>query len=116
MKEIAYIYQNLAEFVPQFINDRKKDIADIRGLIETGDFEGTIEILKTIRETANTFGFKELTAMSSHAVTVARRKKGGQANELIEKMAKHLEKIKVVYVDYGEEDEMDFYERGKDIL
>ncbi len=108
MKGVIYIDQIFAEFVPQFILDRKKDIADIRGHVEIGDFEGTVEILKMMRETANTFGFKDLTAMASHAVTVAKRKDNFGIGELADKMEKHLQQIKIAYVDYGEENEMDF--------
>ena len=103
MKGVVYIDQNFAEFIPQFIIDRKKDVADIRGFIEIGNFEATHEIFKIIRETANIFGFKALTSMSSHALTLVKKAKGEQAIELVEKMEKHLEKIKVVYVQYDEE-------------
>jgi DNA-binding ferritin-like protein len=114
MKGIVYIDQSLAEFIPNFIKDRKKDIADIKGLLERDVFDGIIEILKTIRETANTFGFKDLTAMSSHALTVAKKKDDKGTVDLIRKMEQHLEKIKIVYVEYGEESEMNFYGNDAD--
>ncbi|HKL11594.1 MAG TPA: hypothetical protein VJ990_09100 [Clostridia bacterium] len=116
MKEIAYIDRNFAEFIPNFIKDRKKDIADIRVLIGRGDLEGTIEILKMMRETANTFGFKNLTAMSSHAVTVAKKNDHSGIGELTDKMEKYLEHLKISYVDQVEECEMDFYDSGTDML
>jgi hypothetical protein len=112
MRGIVYIDQSLAEFIPNFIKDRKKDMADIKGLLERGDFDGIVEILKIIRETANTFGFKDFTAMASHALTVGNKDDEG-IGDLIREMEQHLEKIKIVYVEYSEESEMNFY--GNDV-
>lgn len=116
MNEIAYIDRNFSEFIPDFIKDRKKDVADIRGLIGIGDFEKMTEILKIIRETASIFGFRDLTSMSSHAVTVAKKKDRFGIGELTDKMEKHLQQIKVVYVDYEEECEMGSCRPGGDMF
>jgi hypothetical protein len=114
MKGNEYIDQSLAEFIPPFIKDRKKDMADLKELLERNSFDWIIDILGTIRETANTFGFKNLTSMSSRALTAAKNRDSEGIVELIRKMEKNLEKMKIVYVNYDEEGEMDFFGQGED--
>ncbi len=114
MKGTEYIDQSFAEFIPPFIKDRKKDMDDLKKLLERNNFARIIDILSTIRETANTFGFKDLTAMSSRALTMAKKKDSEGIDELLRKMEKNLEKMKIVYVKYCEENEMDFFGEGAD--
>ncbi|MBK5251866.1 MAG: hypothetical protein JJE29_04455 [Peptostreptococcaceae bacterium] len=52
--------------------------------------------------------------MSSHALTVAKKKDSAGIGGLLRKMEKNLEKMKIVYVKHGEESEMDFFGEGAD--
>jgi len=109
MKEIVYIDQNLSEFIPAFIKDRKKDMVDLQGLYEKKSFNEMLDILTIIRENANIFGFKALSSMASHALTQAKKDNNEEEiGKLLGNMERHIKNVKIAYVEFDEDAEMGF--------
>lgn len=109
MEKIAYIDKTIEEFIPSFMKDRKKDLEKIKESLEKGDFDEIVEIARIAKDSANGFGFDELTSMALGILNGAKKKDGQKIARWRDEMESYMESVRIVFVDYGEENAWDIF-------
>ena len=89
---------DLQDLVPQFVENRKKDIMSLQKLVQEQDLEGIAQLSHKIKGAAAGYGFNEL---SEIAAQMEKASKGGESSKLeslVQKMETHFLNIEIKYV------------------
>ncbi|MGZ3774810.1 MAG: Hpt domain-containing protein [Pseudobdellovibrionaceae bacterium] len=89
---------DLEDLIPQFLENRKKDIEVLQQLIEKNDLTALAQLAHKVKGAATSYGFAELGELASQIEMQAKSNQSHQLPELIQKMKTHFLKIEVHYV------------------
>jgi HPt (histidine-containing phosphotransfer) domain-containing protein len=97
-KSIVEIDADLQDLVPQFVENRKKDIETLRQLVQNDDLNAISQLAHKIKGAAAGYGFNELSEL---AAQMEKASKGNEPNplaELVKRMETHFLNIEIRYV------------------
>jgi HPt (histidine-containing phosphotransfer) domain-containing protein len=96
-EKIAYVNPDLAELIPWFLDNRRKDIEAINNMVSSGDYKSLERIGHTLKGTCPGYGFDELGKIGARIETAAKSSSGEEILKLNGEMKEYLEEVKVVY-------------------
>lgn len=97
-KVIVEIDADLQDLVPQFVENRKKDLESLQQLLETCDMTGMAHLTHKIKGAAAGYGFNEL---SDYAALMEKASKANDLDalkDLLSRMRTHFLNVEVRYV------------------
>jgi len=94
---VAYVSSELAELIPWFLDNRRKDIENIEKLVSGGDFRTLERMGHTLKGTCAGYGFDMLGKVGADLETAAKAQNTDEIRRLNEEMRNYVKSVKVVY-------------------
>ncbi len=92
------IDEDLAELIPGFLENRRKDIATITRALEKSDFETVQHIGHDMKGVGGGYGFEVITDLGGALETAARHQEGSKIRKHADELLSYLDRIDIVYV------------------
>lgn len=97
-KIIVEIDQRIERLIPEYLENRKKDVYLLTAALEKPDFVEIRSIAHDLKGTGNGFGFKELTVIGTELEYAVFDRNKIKIKNLIERMKDYLERIDIHYL------------------
>ncbi|WP_374001078.1 Hpt domain-containing protein [Bdellovibrio bacteriovorus] len=89
---------DLQDLVPQFVENRKKDIESLSVLVEKNDLTAIAQMAHKIKGAAAGYGFAELSELAAQMEVAAKKNDPNPLSDLLKKMKIHFLNIDIHYV------------------
>lgn len=90
---------DLQDLVPQFVENRKRDITSLEQLIEKGDLVAVAQLAHKIKGAAAGYGFTELSELAAHLEKSIKDGKESNLADIVKRMRIHFLSIDIQYVE-----------------
>ncbi len=97
-KVIVEIDADLADLIPQFMENRKNDLSQLQILAQQGDSAALIQLAHRLKGVAAGYGFAELSALASQLEIAAKAQEIGRYQPLVTQIVSHFTNVEVSYV------------------
>lgn len=87
----------IANLIPGYLENRRKDIARMRKALDIADFETIMYIGHSMRGSGQGYGFDHISDIGLRLETAARNNNGQQIGKQIDALLEYLQNINVVY-------------------
>jgi HPt (histidine-containing phosphotransfer) domain-containing protein len=91
------IDEDLAELIPGFLENRRKDVAAISPALEKSDYETVQRIGHDMKGVGGSYGFEAITDLGAALETAARRQDGSEIRKQTDALRSYLDRIDIVY-------------------
>ena len=98
-KSIVEIDADLQDLVPQFVENRKKDIETLRELVQKDDLGAISQLAHKIKGAAAGYGFNELSELAAQMEKASKGNDHDPLPELVKRMEAHFLNIEIRYVN-----------------
>ncbi len=96
-KIIVRVDAELAEIVPRFLENRRKDVQSIlKGLVE-GDYEAIRVLGHSMKGSGGGFGFDAISEIGQSLEQAARNQDSEEIRKWVNELSTYLERVEVVY-------------------
>jgi HPt (histidine-containing phosphotransfer) domain-containing protein len=96
-KIIVRVDPDIADLIPGFLENRRKDIKTIAEAVTQGDFE-TIQILgHSMKGAGGSYGFDAITDIGKSLEQAAMAKDSGGIKQMVQELSAYLDQVEVVY-------------------
>jgi HPt (histidine-containing phosphotransfer) domain-containing protein len=96
-KIIVHVDPDIADLIPGFLENRRKDIKTIGEAVTRGDFE-TIQILgHSMKGAGGSYGFDAITDIGKSLEQAAKDKDAEGIQRSVQELAIYLDQVEVVY-------------------
>lgn len=89
---------DLEDLIPQFLDNRKKDIETLEHLVAQNDLQAVSQLAHKIKGAASSYGFNELSELASKMEMQTKSNQSAGLDDLIKKMKMHFLSIEIHYV------------------
>lgn len=89
---------DLQDLVPQFVENRKRDLESLQQLVLKKDIEAIAQLAHKIKGAAAGYGFNELSDLASQLEKAAKAKDEAPLENLVQKMKAHFSNIEIQYI------------------
>lgn len=89
---------DLQDLIPQFVENRKKDIETLEQLVEKNDLAAVAQLAHKIKGAAAGYGFNELSNLAARMETAAKANDSTPLKDLVKQMRVHFLNIDIRYV------------------
>ncbi|MDH4191420.1 MAG: Hpt domain-containing protein [Betaproteobacteria bacterium] len=89
--------KDLADLVPMFMSNRKKEIDALREAIGASDFEQMRQIGHRMKGSGRSYGFLLVTELGMRLEEAARNSDGGAAETCVAEYVDYIEKLTITY-------------------
>ena len=96
-KPIARVETDLESLIPSFLNNRKRDIADLRAAVKAKDFASLERIGHILKGVSASYGFDKLGEYGASLESNARTKSLAECSENVELMDTYMRDVVVVF-------------------
>ena len=90
---------DLQDLIPQFVENRKKDIASLEQLIENEDSVAIAQLAHKIKGAAAGYGFSELSELAAQLEKAVKNGDQSVLSDIVKKMRIHFLNIDIQYVE-----------------
>lgn len=97
-KVTVNIDADLQDLIPQFIENRKKDIATLQSLVDASDLTAIAQLAHKIKGAAAGYGFVQLSDLASEMEKAAKSGNPAPLKSLAVQMETHFSNIEVKFV------------------
>jgi len=91
------IDEDLADLIPGFLENRRKDVNQVRQALKAGDFETVREIGHGMKGVGGGYGFDAITDMGAALESAAINRDDDRVQEQTDRLAAYLDSIDIVY-------------------
>jgi len=91
------IAKDLADLIPMFFENRKKEIASLRTALAAGDFEQLRQLGHRMKGVGNSYGFAAISEIGKRVEDGARAADRAGINACLGEYADYLSRVQVVY-------------------
>lgn len=96
---IVNIDADLKELIPQFLENRRRDIENLELLLQQNDLAAIAMLAHKIKGTTAGYGFAELSEFASKIEKAAKNNEIVPIQDLVLKMKTHFQNIQIQYVE-----------------
>lgn len=96
-KIIVSVDEELKELVPQFLENRQKDIKSMLEALEQGDYESIMGFGHRIKGAGGSYGFDTITDIGRSLEQAAKNRDSQEIRKWVGKLSNYLERVEVVY-------------------
>lgn len=89
---------DLQDLIPQFVENRKKDIESLEQLVEKNDLVAIAQLAHKIKGAAAGYGFNELSNLASQMEKAAKNNDASPLKDLVKQMRIHFLNVEIHYV------------------
>jgi len=91
------VAKDLADLIPVFFENRKKEIANLRAALAAGDFEQLRQLGHRMKGVGNSYGFAAISDIGKRVEDGAKVADKAGINACVGEYANYLSKVQVVY-------------------
>ena len=96
-KVLVKVDPDLADLIPGFLDNRRKDITGMRDALDHGDFE-TVRILgHSMNGAGGGYGFDAITDIGAALEQAAKGKNAGEIRKGLQDLSSYLDRVEVVH-------------------
>ncbi|GAB4488919.1 MAG: hypothetical protein OHK006_19950 [Thermodesulfovibrionales bacterium] len=88
---------DLREIIPDFLEERRNDIAEISRLLVTGGFDEILRIGHSMKGSGGGYGFPEISAIGAGIERAARHRDARKVAQLNTRLGEYLETVSIIY-------------------
>ncbi len=96
-KIIIHADIDLEDLIPDFLENRRKDIIEIKNLLASGDYETIQRLGHSMKGAGGGYGFDEITDIGMHIEQAAKEKNAAEIRTQLETLSRYLDCVEVVY-------------------
>lgn len=89
---------DLEDLIPGFLENRRKDILEIKNLLTAGDYETIQRLGHSMKGSGGGYGFDKITDIGMHIEQAAKAKNTPEIWTQLETLSGYLDRVEVVYV------------------
>ncbi len=89
---------DLQDLIPQFTENRKKDILTLEELIAKNDLPAIAALTHKIKGAASSYGFMQLSEIAAQMEKLSKNNESSQLAGLVQEMKTHFENIEIQFV------------------
>jgi HPt (histidine-containing phosphotransfer) domain-containing protein len=105
LKITVHVDQELQEYIPMFLENRKKEVSLLSELLKKKDFEQIRMLGHGMKGFGSGYGFDFITTIGKELEGAARNRDVGSIGRLIQDYAKYLNQVEVVFSPQEVDDE-----------
>lgn len=94
---IVQIDPDIADLVPGFLENRRRDILNVQEALGRGDFNGLAMLGHTMKGAGAGYGFDEITNIGAAMEVAAKQADAEAVREALGRLANYLEHVEVQY-------------------
>ncbi len=96
-KIIVYIDRDLEDLIPVFLDNRVKDIENLKSAVTANDYDKVRSIGHNLKGIGGGYGFAIITDLGADIEAAAKVNDIKTINELINSLADYLNRVEIVY-------------------
>ena len=96
-KIVVHADIDLEDLIPGFLENRRKDIVEIKSLLASDDYETIQRLGHSMKGAGGGYGFDEITVIGSRIENAAKERNSDEIQRQTGKLLRYLENIEVVY-------------------
>lgn len=89
---------DLQDLIPQFVENRRKDIESLQGLVANHDLTAIAALAHKIKGAAAGYGFADLSAIAAEMEKEAKGNNEAPLTNLVQNMKTHFDNIEIHFV------------------
>jgi HPt (histidine-containing phosphotransfer) domain-containing protein len=94
---VVHVDPDLEELVPQFLENRQKDIIMLRHAVGKGDYKAIQALGHTLKGTGGGYGFDQITEIGRCLEEAAVANDAARIGELADELESYLRRVDIVY-------------------
>lgn len=95
-KTIIRVDPEIAELIPGFLENRRKDIAAMLDAVQRGDFE-TVRILgHSMKGAGGGYGFDVITEIGTALEQAAKQRNAAEIRDRVNELSRYLDRVEVI--------------------
>lgn len=94
-----FIDSELQDLIPQFLENRKKDIVSLVGQVEAADIIAIGQLAHKIKGSSASYGFQELSRIAAELEIASKANDMVTIQKLVPSLKEHLDNIEIVFRD-----------------
>jgi HPt (histidine-containing phosphotransfer) domain-containing protein len=94
---VVVVDEDLADIVPRFLDNRRRDVDLLRGAVADGDFEAVREIGHAMKGAGGGYGFDHISELGRNLENAGRQRQSQAAVDWIDELDHYLDRVRVVY-------------------
>ncbi|MFQ5649594.1 MAG: Hpt domain-containing protein [bacterium] len=96
---VAYVDTDLEELIPDYLDNRRSDVIQIRDLLQQGDLDEIQRLGHSMKGSGGGYGFHEITEIGKNIEEAAVAGNVSRIAEMIEYLSGYLSTVKIVWQD-----------------
>lgn len=89
--------RDLEDLIPGFLDNRRRDIAEIESLLASHDYDAIKSLGHSMRGSGGGYGFDEITRLGALIEQFAKEKNSAGIVEQLKAFAGYLDRVEVIY-------------------
>jgi HPt (histidine-containing phosphotransfer) domain-containing protein len=94
---VAYVDPDLADLIPGYLNNRRKDVSAIKDALDRGDLECIWRIGHSMKGNGASYGFDAISAFGADLEKAGKTRNVESIGPTLTRLKAYLEKVEVVY-------------------
>ena len=94
---VVRVDPDLADLIPGFIENRRKDIAAIIEALDNGDFEPVRSLGHSMKGAGGGYGFDAISDMGAALETAAKSEDSDSVRRHTDELSSYLERVEIVF-------------------
>ena len=92
--DTVVVLDEIADYVPQYLQVRRNDAIQLRSLVAWSDFEAIGTLGHNLKGTGGSFGFPELTIIGAEIESAAEKRDSGQLGRLANRLERYVTSVR----------------------
>ena len=95
-KIIIHVDPDIAELIPGFLENRRKDIAAMLDAVQQGDFESVQVLGHSMKGAGGGYGFDAITEIGAALEQAAKQRNAVEIRNRVHELSRYLDQVEVV--------------------
>ena len=95
-KIIIHVDPDIAELIPGFLENRRKDIAAMLDAMQRGDFESVRILGHSMKGAGGGYGFDAITEIGAALEQAAKQRNAVEIRNRVHELSRYLERVEVI--------------------
>ena len=96
-KIVVQVDHDLEDLIPDYMENRRKDIETMRANLNSGDFEAVMIRGHSMKGSGGGYGFDGITDIGKCIEDAAKEKNVDEINNQVDELASYLDRVSIVY-------------------
>jgi HPt (histidine-containing phosphotransfer) domain-containing protein len=94
---VVIIDEDIRDLIPEYLENRRRDVAEILSALDRGDFETTRSLGHKMKGSGGGYGFDEITDIGRACEEASRRAEPEEIRKQAVRLQRYLDNVVIVY-------------------